>query len=96
MVTCPNGVKVTAFCVKSVSLSKMYPSSCQRGSFNAEALLTLPGRYYHQRRILSSEEEKAKLDKLGIPYLVSAYGNMAEQDVMLSHDPVQRPAGKYQ
>ncbi len=51
------------------------------GSFNAEALLTLPGRYYHQRRILSSEEEKAKLDKLGIPYLVSAYGNMAEQDV---------------
>ena len=37
-----------------------------------------------RRRCIEAEEERSKLDKLNIPYLVISYGNMAEQMYALS------------
>ena len=80
MVTCPNGVKSDSLLCEICPSLKDVSVVMSGGSFNAEALLTLsPDVIIIKEGILSSEEEKAKLDKLGIPYLVSAYGNMAEQ-----------------
>lgn len=80
MVTCPNGVKSDSLLCEICPSLKDVDVVMSGGSFNAEALLALsPDVIIIKEGLLASEEEKAKLEKLGIPYLVSAYGNMAEQ-----------------
>ena len=85
MVTCPNGVKSDSL------LREIYPGLGEvsvvmsGGSFNAEALLQLsPDVIIIKEGVYVSEGEREKLDKLNIPYLVTAYGNMAEQMYALS------------
>ena len=80
MVTCPNGTKSDRL------LCEICPSLTEKevimseGTFNAEALLELkPDLIIIKKGLYTSDEERSKLEKLNIPYLVSDYGNMAEQ-----------------
>lgn len=85
MVTCPNGVRSDSL------LCEIYPALSDvsvvmsGGSFNAEALLALsPDVIIMKESIYAAEGEREKLEKLGVPYLVTTYGNMAEQMYSLS------------
>lgn len=80
IVSCPAGTK------RNVLLKEIYPeietavTVTSSGVINAEALMELkPDVVLIKREIYQSEAEAQKLDKLGIPYVVVSYDNMAEQ-----------------
>lgn len=80
MVACPNGVK------RNSLLAAIYPQLSEitvvqgGGVINAESLMTLnPDVIFIKNSFYISEAEAAKLEKLGIPYLVIEYSNMEEQ-----------------
>ncbi len=80
MVTCPNGVKSDRLLCEMYPALNDVPVVMSGGSFNAEALLALsPDVIIVKQGLISSEEERAKLDRLKLPYLVSGYQNMQEQ-----------------
>ena len=80
MVACPNGVK------RNSLLEAIYPKLSEitvvqgEGSIYAESLMALsPDVAFVKNSFYISESETAKLEKLGIPYLVIEYGTMGEQ-----------------
>lgn len=80
MVACPNGVK------RNSLLREIYPKLSEvtvvqgDGSINAESLMALaPDVIFIKNSFYISESETAKLEKLGIPYLVIGYSSMDEQ-----------------
>ncbi|SHJ54750.1 ABC transporter substrate-binding protein [Parasporobacterium paucivorans] len=80
MAACPEGVR------SDMLLQEIYPELKDvavvqsGGSINAEALLALdPDVVLVKYALYMTEGEVAKLDKLGIPYLVIEYTNMEEQ-----------------
>ena len=80
MVTCPNGVKSDSLLRQMAPSLKDMEAVMSAGSFNAEALLALsPDVIMIKEGLYSSEEERGKLEKLQIPYIVVGYDNMAEQ-----------------
>lgn len=80
MVTCPNGVKSDSLLCEICPELEQVTVVMSGGSFNAEALLELaPDVILVKEALYAAEEERSKLDKLNLPYLVISYGNMAEQ-----------------
>ena len=84
MVCCPGGVK------SDVLLQDIYPDLKNidviqsGGDINAEALLALnPDVILFKYGLYSVPEQAAKIEKLGIPYLVTYYTNMDEQIEMI-------------
>lgn len=80
LVTVPNGVRM------DVLLRELYPGlenvdvTMSGGAVNAEALLSLqPDLALVKAGLYANEAEMAKLDKLGIPYLVVEYTDMEGQ-----------------
>jgi iron complex transport system substrate-binding protein len=80
MVAAPNGVKMDRL------LEKMDPGLPNVGvpmagaTINAESLMTLkPDLILLKGAMYDNEGERAKIDKLGVPYLVVRYKNMKEQ-----------------
>lgn len=85
MVTCPNGVKSDSLLCEICPGLVDLPVVMAGGSFNAEALLALsPDVIIIKEGLYAAEEERSKLEKLGVPYLVTGYHNMAEQMYALS------------
>ena len=85
MVTCPNGVKSDSLLCEIWPGLRDVTVVMSGGSVNAEALLQLsPDVILVKEALYEAEEERSKLDKLNIPYLVISYGNMAEQMYALS------------
>ncbi len=80
MVTCPNGVKSDSLlCCIAPHLNDI-EAVMSGGSFNAEALLALsPDVIMIKESLYRAEDERAKLEKLQIPYIIVGYDNMAEQ-----------------
>lgn len=80
MVTCPNGVKSDNLLCRIAPHLNDIDVVMSGGSFNAESLLALsPDVIIIKESLYRSEEERAKLEKLQIPYIVVGYDNMAEQ-----------------
>lgn len=80
MVTCPNGVKSDSLLCRIAPHLNDIEAVMSGGSFNAEALLALsPDVIMIKESLYSAEDERAKLEKLQIPYIIVGYDNMAEQ-----------------
>lgn len=80
MVTCPNGVKSDSLLCEICPELEQVTVVMSGGTFNAEAMLKLePDVILVKEALYAAEEERSKLDRLNIPYLVISYGNMAEQ-----------------
>ena len=80
MVAAPNGVR------QDVILQEIYPGLTEvgvpmsGGTINAESLLALqPDLILLKGAMYANTDEVAKIEQLGIPYLVVEYSNMAEQ-----------------
>lgn len=80
MVTCPNGVKSDSLLCRIAPHLNDIEAVMSGGSFNAEALLALsPDVIMIKESLYRAEDERAKLEKLQIPYIIVGYDNMAEQ-----------------
>ena len=80
IVTCPNGVKSDSLLCRIAPHLNDIEAVMSGGSFNAEALLALsPDVIMIKESLYRAEDERAKLEKLQIPYIVVGYDNMAEQ-----------------
>lgn len=80
IVTCPNGVKSDSLLCRIAPHLNDIEAVMSGGSFNAEALLALsPDVIMIKESLYREEDERAKLEKLQIPYIVVGYDNMAEQ-----------------
>lgn len=80
MVTCPNGVKSDSLLCRIAPHLNDIEAVMSGGSFNAESLLALsPDVIMIKESLYSADDERAKLEKLQIPYIVVGYDNMAEQ-----------------
>ncbi|AHV98822.1 ABC transporter substrate-binding protein [Paenibacillus sabinae] len=80
MIAAPNGVKT------DLLLQRIYPNMQKVGvpmagaAINAETLMALqPDLIFIKEAMYLTEGERAKLDKLGVPYLVVGYDSMEEQ-----------------
>ncbi len=80
MVTCPNGVKSDSLLCRIAPHLNDIEAVMSGGSFNAEALLAIsPDVIMIKESLYRAEDERAKLEKLQIPYIIVGYDNMAEQ-----------------
>lgn len=78
--TCPNGTKSDQLLAEMCPSLADVPVIMSDGSFNAESLISLGADAVIVKLTLyQADGEKEKLDSLGIPYVVSDYGNMQEQ-----------------